>query len=119
MMFASPPPPTPCMLSETAENVLIKANSKSKRSGKRLIASIQPAPDRLPLGGTNTVSQQDRRRLFGINPNSRLSQAGPGQVLSSHSQGRVSMEGSPRSFESFVGIDVARDKFDVCVLPTG
>jgi transposase len=29
------------------------------------------------------------------------------------------MEGSPRSFESFVGIDVARDKFDVHVLPTG
>lgn len=29
------------------------------------------------------------------------------------------MDGSPRSFENFVGIDVARDKFDVCVLPTG
>lgn len=29
------------------------------------------------------------------------------------------MEGSPRSFESFVGIDVAREKFDVHVLPTG
>src|SRR6202040_1309217 len=75
--------------------------------------------DRYPLGVTNTENQQDRRRLFGINPNSRLSQAGRGQVLSSYSQGRVSMEGSPRSFESFVGIDVARDKFDVCVLPTG
>ncbi len=29
------------------------------------------------------------------------------------------MDGSPRSFESFVGIDVARDKFDVGILPTG
>ena len=29
------------------------------------------------------------------------------------------MEGSPRSFENFVGIDVARDKFDVGVLPAG
>jgi len=29
------------------------------------------------------------------------------------------MEGSPRSFEKFVGIDIARDKFDVATLPNG
>lgn len=29
------------------------------------------------------------------------------------------MEGSPRSFANFVGIDIAKDKFDVAVLPSG
>jgi transposase len=108
------------MLYKTTKIVLIEANSRSDRRGKRADLSIQPAPDRAALGVTNTVPKRDRRRLFGINPNSRLSQAGPGQVLSSHSQGRVvSMEGLPQSFENFVGIDVAGDKFDVCVLPVG
>ena len=107
------------MLYKTKKNVLIEANSRLGRRGKRTDLSIQPAPDRAALGVTNTVPKRDRRRLFGINPNSRLSQAGPGQVLSSHSQGRVvSMEGSPRSFANFVGIDVAKDKFDVCFLPS-
>jgi transposase len=107
------------MLSKTAQNVLIEATSKSGRCRKRTISAVQPAPDRPALGVINTGPKRDRRRLFGINPNSRWSQAGPGQVLSSHSQGRVvSMDGSPRSFKSFVGIDVAQDKFDVCVLPT-
>jgi transposase len=106
------------MLSKTVENVLIEANPKSERRNKRTVSTIQPAPDRAAPGVTNTVPKRDRRRLFGINPNSRWSQAGPGQVLSSHSQGRVlSMEGSLRSFEHFVGIDVAKNKFDVCILP--
>jgi transposase len=107
------------MLSKTAENVLIEANLRSERRGKRGDLSIQPAPDRPALGVTNTGPKRDRRRLFGINPNSRLSQAGRSRVLSSHSQGRVvSMEGLPHAFENFVGIDVARHKFDVCVLAT-
>jgi hypothetical protein len=72
----------------------------------------------LTLGVTNTVLKPDRRRLFGINPNSRLSQAGEVPDLSSHSQGRVvSMEGSPHSSANFVGIDIAQNQFDVAVLP--
>src|SRR5437588_5951606 len=108
---------TACMLSKTVSNVLIEATPRKQPCGSAFLK--QPTPDRSTQGITNTVAKQDRRRLFGINPNSCLSQAGSLPDLSSHSQGRVvSMEGSPRVFENFVGIDIAQDKFDAAVLPS-
>jgi len=63
----------------------------------------------------DAVSKQDRRRLRGTSPNSRLSDGrrnAAADTISSHSQDRdVSMNDSP----SYVGIDVAKDKLDVFI----
>ena len=67
-------------------------------------------------GSRQTVAEQDRRRLCGISPNSRQSRAVTCRA-SSHPQDRArSMEGS---LITFVGIDIAKDTFDVAVLPEG
>lgn len=64
-----------------------------------------------------TVAERDRRRLRGQNPNSRLSRTRRTSRSSSHLQDRENaME---RSFASFVGIDVAKESWDMHVLPEG
>lgn len=94
------------MLSKRTEGVLMEETSRKR--ARRPASWKQPTPDRFSLGVSNTARELDRRRLFGVNPNSRWSQGGAIRALSSHSQGSVvSMEGSPRSFEKFVGIDMA------------
>ena len=64
---------------------------------------------------SKAVTKQDRRRLRGTSPNSRLSDDRPlaaAGTVSSHLQDRdVSMNDSP----SYVGIDVAKDKLDVFI----
>jgi len=59
--------------------------------------------------------EQDRRRSFGTSPNSRQSRGRFRAAASSHMQGRDhSMDDS---ITHFVGIDVAKQSFDVCCLP--
>lgn len=63
------------------------------------------------------VAEQDRRRSVGMSPNSRWSRSRSHAGTSSHSQVRdTSMDDS---ITVFVGIDVAKESFDVCVLPEG
>lgn len=66
-------------------------------------------------GSSKTVTEQDRRRSVETSPNSRQSRCRPYADSSSHLQDRdISMDGS---ITSFVGIDVAKDSLDLCVLP--
>lgn len=55
------------------------------------------------------VGELDRRQTFGISPNSRLSRV---ESSSSYLQGR---DTSKMSFEHFIGIDIAKAKFDVAL----
>jgi len=66
-------------------------------------------------GSSKTVTKQDRRRSLETSPNSRQSRSRRNAVSSSHLQDRdISMDGS---ITSFVGIDVAKDSLDLCILP--
>ena len=66
-------------------------------------------------GSSKTVAERDRRRSLDYSPNSRQSRRQPYAISSSHLQGRdISMDDS---ITTFVGIDVAKDSFDVCILP--
>jgi len=74
----------------------------------------RPATDRVSLGTSGAVVEQDRRRPRGIDPNSRLSV--PLARDGSHSRGRdFSM--STHSSPILVGIDVSKHRLDVFVLP--
>ena len=65
----------------------------------------------MPLGPSvaEDVGELDRRQSFGISPNSRLSRV---NSSSSYLQGR---DTSNMTFTHFVGIDVAKAKFDVAI----
>jgi transposase len=69
----------------------------------------------------DAVTERDPRRSRGLNPNSRQSRRRPSVAASSHQQDRGdSMDGSTQNpHVSFVGIDVAKSKFDVLILPQG
>jgi transposase len=92
------------------------------REAQRSGASRPPAGDARSIvpGQSHAVTKQDRRRLRGISPNSRLSgarrQLAAAADVSSHAQDRdVSMNDTL----TFVGIDVAKDKLDVFIDSTG
>jgi transposase len=72
----------------------------------------------LCLGDQNTVTEQDRRNSSGQSPNSRKNRTAVSAVTSSHLQDRVNtISITPVSPPVFVGIDIAKDKFDVHVRP--
>ena len=88
-------------------------------SGAAQPRTKRPAADRPPRGTTKAGEKQDRRRLPTPSPNSRQSRA-PRKSASSHPQDRARvMEGTPVSvrLEVFVGIDVSKHSWDVCILP--
>jgi transposase len=62
-------------------------------------------------GDTEDAGEQDRRQTFGSSPNSRQSRV---NASSSYLQGR---DTSKMSFQHFIGIDVAKAKFDVALAP--
>ncbi len=66
-------------------------------------------------GSFQTVTEQDRRRLCGNSPNSRLSRLRRRPRTSSYLQDRE--QAMEDSFTSFVGIDVAKQSWDANVLP--
>jgi hypothetical protein len=76
-----------------------------------------PAADRPALGAKDAVAQRDRGRSRIASPNSRQSRR-RSPATSSHRQGREhAMEA--QAFLTFVGIDVAKQRWDVHLLPTG
>ena len=86
----------------------------SQRS-KKAVAEM-PATDRACLGASDAVTEQDRRRSRGPNPNSRQSRSPHRERTSSHPQDREMFMDS--TSHAYVGIDVAKDSLDVCLLPT-
>src|SRR5438067_4507619 len=119
---------TPCIFPPPVKEgeMLCVAVAGSKRS-----ESLQPRPpaaDRRLFGPTKTVGQRDRGRrcggaasMCGSSPNSRKSgqtRSTAPVIASSDSQGRESSMNSSTSFVSpaFVGIDVSKDRLDVCVI---
>ncbi len=76
------------------------------------------AVDRSCLGAQNTVTEQDRRLSVGFNPNSRQNRIAANAATSSHLQDRgKTISTTPVCPPVFVGIDIAKGKFDVHVRP--
>ncbi len=74
------------------------------------------ADDRSTMTGSfKTDTKQDRRRFLDFSPNSRQSRYLDHAVSSSYLQDRDNSMND--SITSFVGIDVAKDSLDVCILP--
>ena len=67
------------------------------------------------IGSPETVTERGRRRPADFSPNSRKSRSQPRVASSSHLQDRDRSMDS--SITSFVGIDVAKNSFDLCLLP--
>ena len=103
-----------------------------KRSKRSVVETVKPAAlsasekpqasrravDRSCLGDQNTVTEQDRRLSVGSSPNSRKNRASASVVTSSNLQDRVNtISTAPLDPHVFVGVDIAKDKFDVHVRP--
>jgi transposase len=106
--------------------MLSKGKKKSSmESGKpaALSASEKPQASRSPAdrsrpGAQYTVAELDRRSSSGPSPNSRKNRAAVAATTSSHSQGRDNtILDSNVSASVWVGIDIAKDKFDVHLRP--
>jgi transposase len=76
-----------------------------------------PAGDRSRPGALETVAEPDPGRHCGTNPNSRQSRSRR-VGASSHRQDReLTLQDAKAQSNVFVGIDIARQSFDVAVLP--
>src|SRR4051812_9944306 len=104
--------------SPVTNGVITDVSSRgSERSGEACDDAAGGRSLSLGRGLSHAELKPDRRRSRGTSPNSRQSvaaspRAGRG---SSHLRGRDSMSDTP----VHVGIDVAKAKLDVCLLPTG
>jgi transposase len=80
---------------------------------------VQWSPaDRSRLGAQHTVAEQDRRSSCGPNPNSRKNRAAVTAAMSSHLQDRDNtISNSNVATPVWVGVDIAKDKFDVHLRP--
>jgi transposase len=88
-----------------------------EKTAQRSEAGFSTAAGGRPIvpGSQKTDTERGRRRPVDFSPNSRKSRSQPRVASSSHSQDRdSSMDGS---ITSFVGIDVAKHAFDLCLLP--
>jgi transposase len=88
-----------------------------------LSASEKPQASRSPVdrsrpGAQHTVAELDRRSSFGPSPNSRKNRKAVSAATSSHLQDRDNtILDSNVSTAVWVGVDIAKDKFDVHVRP--
>ncbi len=95
---------------ETGKPAALSASEKPQ-------ASRSPA-DRSCPGVQHTVAEQDRRRSFGPSPNSRKNRSRIAAGTSSHLQDRDNtILDSNVATPAWVGVDIAKDKFDVHVRP--
>ena len=67
-------------------------------------------------GSSKTVTKQDRRRSLDFNPDSRQSRRRNQHRTSSYLQDRDNSMNN--SITSFVGIDVAKESLDLCIMPS-
>ena len=110
----------------TAENLLFYRTAISPAAQRE---DQRSCGDRSCPGGVDAVTKQDPTRPRSLNPNSRPNRRRgnkPRRTPSSHPQDRelnvskstkVATEEAASS--TFIGIDVAKEKLDVCVLPGG
>src|ERR1700730_4101919 len=106
------------MFTQKSKNALMGPAPKKRRAGNPSASPERLASDRLCLGASDTVTELDRRRPSGSNPNSRRSRNGRGPGVSSHLQeGVLSMDGTNLSYDTFVGIDVSKATIDVAFWP--
>src|SRR5579862_6021851 len=103
--------------------MLSKVPSKCSHKKKVSGAAAQQPRKKLPVrdrscpGAHDTVAERDPGRPCGSSPNSRQSRSAPARS-SSHVQDREpTMQDAQTRSNVFVGIDVAKDSFDVAVLP--
>ena len=95
---------------ESGKPVSLSASEKTQAS--------RSAVDRSCLGVQDTVTEQDRRGSSGKCPNSRRNRDTASATTSSHLQDRVNaICTSTVPVPVWVGIDIAKDKFDVHVRP--
>jgi transposase len=104
---------TPCILKDGSsvsqmEHALAGAAERSEAGPARAAGDRSISP-----GTSQSVGEQDRRRIVETSPNSRLSRS-PRGTASSHLQGRDFF--NMASISAFVGIDVSKDHLDVHVL---
>ena len=109
-----------CMLSKKKKSSVLETVNPAALSASEKPQDSRSAADRLCLGAQPTVTEQDRRHSTGSNPNSRQNRAAQA-ITSSNLQDRVNTITSTSSITSnvplWVGIDIAKDKFDVHVRP--
>ena len=106
----------------TDENMLLNQSASSSAAQRE---SQRSRGDRLRSGALDAVAKQDPSRPRSISPNSRQSRRRRKKLPrtpSSHSQDWE--QNVPESVHAaepsiFVGIDVSKEKLDVCVLPGG
>jgi len=106
----------------TDENMLLNQSASSSAAQRE---NQRSRGDRLRSGAFDAVAKQDPSRPRSISPNSRQSRRRRKKLSrtpSSHSQDRE--QNVPESVHAaepsiFVGIDVSKEKLDVCVLPGG
>jgi len=105
----------PCMLNHS--KTIVQIDAAVERAAERSEAALSTAAgDRSDVPrSSKTVTEHDRRRLRGSSPNSRRNRRRSTPQTSSHLQDRdYAMDGS---ITSFVGIDVAKNSLEACVLP--
>ena len=107
-----------CMLPKRSKRSVVKTGEPAALSASEKPQAPRSAVDRSCLGGQNTVTEQDRRTSVGSSPNSRKNRTAVSTATSSHLQDRVkTISTTPVTPPVFVGIDIAKDKFDVHVRP--
>jgi len=105
-------------LSKRSKRSLLETGKPAALSASEKPQASRSAADRSCPGAQHTVTEQDRRDSFGSSPNSRQNRASNTDT-SSHLQDRVNTITTPTSHivPTWIGIDIAKDKFDVHVRP--
>jgi transposase len=104
-------------------SIRVLPEGKKSVSSKEVFGAAAQQPrkksvgDRRTLGAPKTVGELDPGRSLGRSPNSRKSRR-PSRTSSSDLQGRDNVMEAASQVRSFVGIDVSKKSWDVCVLPS-
>src|SRR2546423_404130 len=102
------------MFQESVIGVVMVTSQRKLSQRSKKASAEKPATDRACPGANDTVTEQDRRRLRELNPNSRQSRSPhPGKTEPDPQDRELFMDGTSHAF---VGIDVAKHSLDVCVL---
>ena len=108
------------MLSKQKKHSVLGTVNSAALSASEKLQNSRSAADRLCPGAQHTVTEPDRRVSPGSNPNSRQNRR-PIAGTSSNSQDRVHTIHSNSSrtdkLPLWIGIDIAKEKFDVHVRP--
>ena len=106
------------MLSKRSKQSVLETGKPAALSASEKPQASRSAVDRSCPGAQHTVTEPDRRDSCGSNPNSRQNRASNVDT-SSHLQDRVNTITTPASdnVHTWIGIDIAKDKFDVHVRP--